>query len=92
VQDGRYPTDVPWFDQGACSFVPTYHRSGARAEVVSNSPRRFARWDRNHAQPRLGGEHGEDQRFDTAEHAATLMVRSRRTCRTARELLVRLRG
>src|SRR5271165_6920294 len=33
------------------------------------------RRDRSHAQPPLGGEHGEDPQFDRAEHGATLRQR-----------------
>jgi hypothetical protein len=41
----------------------------ARASRVKSAA---LRRDRSHAQPPLGGEHGEDPRFDAAEHAATL--------------------
>jgi hypothetical protein len=35
--------------EAPCSLVPTCHRSGGRAQAVSNWPRRFARPDRSHA-------------------------------------------
>jgi hypothetical protein len=63
---------VPWFDQSACSFVPTCHSTGiARKPGQIRRPRR----DRSHAQPPLGGEHGEDPQFDRAEHNAKLRHR-----------------
>ena len=56
---------VPWFDQSTCSFVPTCHCNGSRAQALSNSSRsggtgatRSPAW----------GEHGEDPQFDRAEH------------------------
>ena len=36
---------------------------------------RRLRRDRSHAQPPLGGEHGEDPQFDRAEHDAMLRPR-----------------
>ena len=41
----------------------------ARASRVKSAAQRR---DRSHAQPPLGGEHGEDPRFDAAEHDASL--------------------
>jgi hypothetical protein len=59
----RWLEVVPWFDQGACSSVPTWHRCGVAAGPCQI---RRLRRDRSHAQPPLGGEHGEDPRFATA--------------------------
>jgi hypothetical protein len=60
---------VPWFDQSACSFVPTWHASGSRAQARSNSP--LAAGPEPRAAP-AWGEHGEDPQFDRAEHDARL--------------------
>jgi hypothetical protein len=63
---------VPWFDQSTCSSVPTWHSVGIahrRGQI------RRLRRDRSHAQPPLGGEHGEDPQFDRAEHDAMLRPR-----------------
>ena len=55
---------------GQCSLVrlrrlflrPDLPSPRSRARVASNSPP--LRRDRSHAQPPLGGEHGEDPQFD----------------------------
>jgi hypothetical protein len=47
------------------------------APVKFAAPRR----DRNHAQPRLRGEHGEDPQFDRGEHAASLAIGWVFTCK-----------
>jgi hypothetical protein len=44
------------------------HRQSRASRVKSAATRR----DHSHAQPALAGEHGEDPRFDRAEHDATL--------------------
>ena len=38
------------------------------------------RRDRSHAQPPLGGEHGEDPQFDRPEHDAMLMANEGLAC------------
>jgi hypothetical protein len=43
---------VPWFDQSACSFVPTWHSSGAGRGPCQI---RRSRRDRSHAQPPAAG-------------------------------------
>ena len=65
-------THVPWFDQSACSCVPTWHSVGIARR--RGHIRRLRR-DRSHAQPPPGGEHGEDPQFDRAEHDAMLRPR-----------------
>jgi hypothetical protein len=64
-----------------CSLVRSKHlflrpdlpflRQSRASRVKSAAQRR----DRSHAQPPLGGEHGEDPRFDAAEHDARLRPR-----------------
>src|SRR5208283_562526 len=44
------------------------HRQSRASRVKFAAQRR----DRSHAQPPLGGEHGEDPRFDRSEHGAML--------------------
>ena len=81
-QDRVYPADgLPGklvMLANRCSLVRSKHlflrpdlpspRQARASRVKSAAQRR----DRSHAQPPLGGEHGEDPRFDAAEHDASL--------------------
>jgi hypothetical protein len=81
-QDRVYPADgLPGklvVLDNRCSLVRSKHlflrpdlpslRQARASRVKSAAQRR----DRSHAQPPLGGEHGEDPRFDAAEHDASL--------------------